>query len=97
MKSFGTGEVFELRSLWFGVIGFMRRTTTMPGFKEGPVLSIRLSAQARDALWSFDSKKYAKILPGTLLELSPAIRAKLKREGLTPELLPTRFVVIGRD
>ena len=75
----------------------MRRTTTKAGFIPEPISNARLSKEARDALWSIDSKRYAKILPGDLLELSPAVRAKLKREGLTPELLPPRFRVIGRE
>ena len=75
----------------------MRRTTTQPGFKEGPLLGIRLSTAAREALWSIDSKRYANIAHDDILELSPGIRAKLKREGFTPELLPAKFKVFGRD
>jgi hypothetical protein len=75
----------------------MRRTVTQPGFKEGPVPDVRLILAARKALWKIDSKRYSNISHGDVLELSPAIRAKLKREGLTPEFLSPKFRVIGRD
>ncbi|MEK6959268.1 MAG: hypothetical protein AABW59_04460 [archaeon] len=73
----------------------MRRVDKTPLSKSAPIPGVRLSSEARQELWKFDSKKHATIAHDDILELSLAIRTKLKREGLTPELLPARFRVVG--